>query len=67
MATFTVVLTPEPLAGGYSVSVPALPGRYSQGDTLDSALENIREAIGLHLWGMQQDGDAIPPWDGRHW
>jgi antitoxin HicB len=61
MATFTAVLTPEPKAGGFSVSVPALPGCYSQGETVESALENIREAIGLHMWDMKQDGDAIPP------
>jgi predicted RNase H-like HicB family nuclease len=61
MAKFTVVLTPEPKAGGFSVSVPALPGCFSQGDTLESALENIREAIGLHMWGIEHDGDPIPP------
>jgi predicted RNase H-like HicB family nuclease len=35
--------------GGFSVSVPALPGCYSQGDTLDEALSNIREAAELWL------------------
>ena len=57
---YTVVLTPEAEAGGYSVSVPALPGCYSQGETVEDALAQIREAIGLHLWGLEQDGDPIP-------
>lgn len=35
--------------GGYSVSVPALPGCFSQGDTFEEAAENIKEAIALYL------------------
>jgi predicted RNase H-like HicB family nuclease len=35
--------------GGYSVSVPALPGCHSEGETLDEALANIREAADLWL------------------
>jgi antitoxin HicB len=60
MARYTVVLTPEADDGGFSVSVPALPGCFSQGETVEEALDHIREAIGLHLWGLQQDGDPIP-------
>ena len=60
MRRYTVVLTPEVEDGGYSVSVPALPGCYSQGNTVEDALDRIREAIGLHLWSMQQDGEPIP-------
>ncbi|MEJ2559454.1 MAG: type II toxin-antitoxin system HicB family antitoxin, partial [Anaerolineae bacterium] len=36
-------------AGGYVVSCPALAGCYSEGDTLDEALENLKEAIVLCL------------------
>ena len=35
--------------GGYSVSVPALPGCFSQGDTFEEALKNIQEAMHLYL------------------
>lgn len=35
--------------GGYTVTVPALPGCVSEGDTLDDARQNIREAIELYL------------------
>ncbi|MFH1457364.1 MAG: type II toxin-antitoxin system HicB family antitoxin [Patescibacteria group bacterium] len=35
--------------GGYSVSVPALPGCFSQGENFEQATENIKEAINLYL------------------
>ena len=34
-ATFTALVYPEPEAGGYSAEIPALPGCYTQGETLD--------------------------------
>ena len=43
-----VLVRPE-VVGGYSVSVPALPGCHSQGETLDEALANIKEAAELWL------------------
>jgi predicted RNase H-like HicB family nuclease len=38
-----VILHPEK-GGGYSVAVPALPGCYTQGETVEEALANAREA-----------------------
>ncbi len=38
--------------GGYSASVPAMPGCHSQGETRDEALANIREAA--ELWAEVQ-------------
>ncbi len=35
--------------GGYTVYVPALPGCVSEGDSLEQARQNIREAIELYL------------------
>ena len=35
--------------GGFSVSVPALPGCFSQGDTFEEAKSNIEEAMSLYL------------------
>jgi antitoxin HicB len=43
-----VLLQPE-ADGGYSVSVPALPGCHSEGDTFEEAMSNIREAADLWL------------------
>ena len=49
-----VVLEPSD-EGGYTVFVPSLPGCISEGDTLDEALRNIREAIGLYLEPVDDD------------
>jgi len=46
--------------GGYSVWVPALPGCVSQGDTLEEAAANIREAIQCYLQSSLKHGEAIP-------
>jgi predicted RNase H-like HicB family nuclease len=57
---FTVLLEPDEETGGYVVSCPALPGCYSQGDTIDEALENIKEAILLCLEDMRAQNQPIP-------
>jgi predicted RNase H-like HicB family nuclease len=44
---YTVVL--QPSEEGYAVSVPALPGCHSQGETEAEALENIQDAIVMYL------------------
>lgn len=43
------VIAQEDVSGGYWVSCPVLEGCYSQGETIDEALKNIREAIELVL------------------
>lgn len=45
---------------GYSVTCHALPGCHSQGETLDEAKHNIREAILLVLEDMAEQGEALP-------
>jgi antitoxin HicB len=45
---FKVLLEPDE-DGGYVVVCPSLPGCYSQGETVEEALANIREAIELCL------------------
>ena len=60
MSHYTVVLKPEPEAGGYSVSVPALPGCVTEGDTMEEALENARDAIRLYLADLTASGEPIP-------
>lgn len=44
MLTYTVELNPQK-EGGYTVTVPSLPGCISEGDTLEEALENIKDAV----------------------
>ena len=40
--------------GGYTAYVPALPGCISEGDTLEEARRNIREAIELYLEPVEE-------------
>ena len=46
--------------GGYVASVPALPGCHTQGDTLEEAQENVKEAIALYLESLAAHGEPIP-------
>ncbi len=46
---FKVIIEEDKEDGGYVVSVPSLPGCRSHGDTIEEALENIKEAIELYL------------------
>ena len=57
--SYTVIYEADP-DGGFVVSVPALPGCYSQGDTLTDAKKNIIEAIELYLEDLQSDHQQIP-------
>ncbi len=59
MRGYAVVLSPDPNAGGYSVSVPAMPGALSEGDSREQALENIREAMEGWLEVAVKSGAAV--------
>lgn len=50
---FNVVLEPAE-EGGFTASVPALEGCFSQGDTEEETLENIKEAILCYLEGLEK-------------
>lgn len=50
---FNVILE-EAAEGGYNVIVPALDGCFTQGETLDEALQNAREAIVCYLEGLSK-------------
>lgn len=43
-----------------AITFPDLPGCCHCASTDKTALKNAKEAMGLHLWGMEQDGDEIP-------
>lgn len=45
---------------GISIEFPDLPGCLPCAQTQEEAFRNAREAMGLHLYGMEQDGDPIP-------
>lgn len=49
-----IILEPSE-EGGFTVTVPALPGCISEGDTREEAIENIKEAIQLYLEPVEDD------------
>jgi predicted RNase H-like HicB family nuclease len=57
--TYRILLTPED-EGGFSVSVPALPGCFTQGETVEEAIEMAREAISVYIESLEEEGEPIP-------
>ncbi|PSR52673.1 antitoxin HicB [Adhaeribacter arboris] len=57
--TYRILLTPE-AEGGFSVSVPALPGCFTQGETIAEAIEMAKEAISLYIESLEAEGESIP-------
>ncbi len=57
------VVFEEQLGGGYTVTVPSLPGCISEGDSFEEAKENIEDAIKLYLEDLAADGEEIPEGD----
>ena len=58
--SFTVVFEPDFEVGGFSVTVPALPGCVSEGDTYEEAVTNIREAIQCYVESLLKHNEEIP-------
>jgi len=54
-----VVLIPDTEVGGYTLIVPSLPGCISEGDTVEEALANIRDAIDLFIESMIAHGEML--------
>lgn len=45
---------------GFTVTFPDLPGCITEGDTIEEALNMAKEALALHLYGLEEDEDGIP-------
>ena len=58
--TYSVDVLLEEDGKGFYVIVPSLPGCFSQGKTVEEALENIQEAITLHVSSLRKQGQHIP-------
>ena len=61
---YSVDVLPEEDGNGFYVVAPALPGCFSQGKTVEGALRNIQEAIGLHIQALKKQGIKIHPEEG---
>ncbi len=57
---YTVVLDWDAEGEAYAVSVPALPGCFTHGPTVDVAMERVKEAIASYLAAVVADGEPIP-------
>lgn len=57
---FPALFETEEGVDGFTVSFPDIPGCHTEGDSLEEALTMAREALGLHLYSMEEDGDQIP-------
>ena len=57
--SYTVIFEPNE-HGGYTVSVPTLPGLVTEGQTLDEARRMAEDAIRCYLEGLLKDGEPIP-------
>jgi len=55
---FPAILTYE--VKGISIEFPDLPGCLPYADDTYEAIKNAKEALELHLFGIEKDGDAIP-------
>lgn len=56
--SFSVIYEEAP-EGGYVVTVPALPGCHTQGDSIEEAEKNIKEAISLYLESLEAHEEQI--------
>ena len=60
-ASYTVLIIPGDLdEGGYWVKIPALPGCVTQGETVEEALANSKEAIEAYILSLRDRGLVVP-------
>ena len=60
MRTFRFPVIVEKDQEGFFAFCPELQGCYSQGNTYEEVLENIKDAIRLHLEDRLADGEEVP-------
>ena len=57
---YTILLDPDSETGTFTVTVPALPGVVTQGDTLEEAIAMAKDAIHLHVEALIAHGERVP-------
>lgn len=60
MQKFAVVVREDPEDGGYVASVPSIAGVYGQGETIEEAMQDAKEALEFTLEDMRERGEEIP-------
>lgn len=61
MKTYFFPIIIEKDEDGYTACCPALQGCYTQGDSYEEVMENINDAIRLHLEDREAEKEDIPP------
>ena len=59
MTEYTIIIHPAE-EGGFWVEVPTLPGCFSQGESIEEVMTNIKEAIELHIEGLVEEHEPVP-------
>lgn len=59
IAKFTAIFDPAQ-EGGYTVTVPALPGCITEGDTFEEAVEMAKDAIAGYIEDMKEHNESVP-------
>jgi predicted RNase H-like HicB family nuclease len=57
--SYTVKINPAP-EGGFWAEVPALPGCFTQGETVEEVTARVYEAIEAYLTALIRRGDRLP-------
>ena len=57
--TYRILLNPEP-EGGYTATVPSLPGCVTWGKNIDHAIEMTKEAIEIYIESMVANNEKVP-------
>ncbi len=60
MRKYTIILEPDTEEGGYTVTVPALPGCITQGETIEQCIKRAREAITGYIESLRVVGETVP-------
>lgn len=60
MKKYTIILEPDLEEGGFTVTVPALPGCITQGETVEQCIERAREAIAGYIEDLIANGEPVP-------
>lgn len=60
MRKYTIILEPDNDEGGYTVTVPALPGCITQGETIEECIQRAQEAIIGYIESLIAHGEPVP-------
>ena len=60
MKKYTIILEPDTEEGGYTVTVPTLPGCITQGETVEQCIERAQEVIIGYIESLRAAGEPVP-------